>query len=104
MNTGWISTQYGAEEFAVWCTTNNGAPCMGRTGVCWDNAAAESFFATLKTEMYHRYRFDTRARARFAVSDHIELFSDRRRKHLTLGSRTPGPALNDHQQQAAIAA
>ncbi len=96
--------QYGAYDFAVWCTTNHVERSMGRTGVCWDNAAAESFFATLKNEMYHRYRFDTRARARFAVAEYIELFYNRRRKHSTLGYRTPAQALNDYQQQTATAA
>jgi transposase InsO family protein len=47
---------------------------VGRTGVCWDNAAAESFFATLKNEMYYRKRLDTRAQARFAVAEYIEIF------------------------------
>jgi putative transposase len=37
--------------------------------VCWDNAAAESFFGALKNEMYHRQMFPTRARARFAIAD-----------------------------------
>lgn len=97
-------TQYGAGDFALWCAANHVERSMGRTGVCWDNAAAESFFATLKNEMYHRYRFDTRARARFAVAEYIELFYNRRRKHSTLGYRTPAQALNDYQQQAATAA
>src|SRR5699024_5914791 len=51
---------------------------MGRTGVCWDNSAAESFFSTLKNEMYHRYRFTTPARARFAVAEYIEVFYNSR--------------------------
>ena len=48
---------------------------MGRTGVCWDNAAAESFFATLKNEMYHQQVFTTRGRARFAVAEYIEVLT-----------------------------
>jgi len=43
--------------------------------VCWDNAAAESFFAALKNEMYYRQFFATRARARFAVAEYIEVLS-----------------------------
>lgn len=42
--------------------------------MCWDNAAAESFFAALKNEMYYRQAFPTRARARFAVAGYIEVF------------------------------
>jgi putative transposase len=69
---------------------------LGRTGVCWDNAAAVSFFAALKNERYHRESFPTRARARFAVADYIE------RLHSSLGYRTPAEALTDHRcRQAA---
>lgn len=73
---------------------------MGRMGVCWDNAAAESFFATLKNEMYHRYRFTTRARARFAVAEYIEVFYNRTRLHSTLSYRSPARALRGYQTSA----
>jgi putative transposase len=56
--------------------------------VCWDNAAAESFFAALKSEMYHRRSWPTRARARFAVAEYIEVFYNRRRLHSNLGYHT----------------
>jgi putative transposase len=69
--------------------------------VCWDNAAAESFFAALKNEMYHQQQFPTRARARFAVADYIEVFYNRQRLHSTLGYRTPTEALTDHHRHAA---
>ncbi|QUY63952.1 Transposase (plasmid) [Gulosibacter molinativorax] len=62
---------------------------VGRTGVCWDNAVAESFFSMLKNEMYHRQAFATRGRARFAVMEYIEVFYNRGRLHSTLGYRTP---------------
>jgi putative transposase len=65
----------------------------------WDNAAAESFFAALKNEMYHREPFTTRARARFAVADYIEVFYDRQRLHSALGYRAPAEALTDHQHR-----
>ena len=96
--------QYTSAEFARWCTANNVQTSVGRTGVCWDNAAAESFFATLKNECYHRHRFDTRARARFAVAEYIEVFYNRQRLHSTLGYRTPFEVLSEHQTQAAAAA
>jgi putative transposase len=89
--------QYTAREFAEFCTAANITRSVGRTGVCWDNAAAESFFATLKIEMYHRQRFDTHARARFAVAEYIEIYYNRKRMHSTLGYRTPQQALADHQ-------
>jgi putative transposase len=69
--------------------------------VCWDNAAAESFFAALKNEMYYRTSFATHARARFAVADYIEVFYNRQRLHSALGYRTPAEALTDYHQQAA---
>ena len=76
---------------------------VGRTGLCWDNAAAESFFAALKNEMYHRQAFSSRARARFAVADYIEVFYDRQRLHSTLGYRTPAEVLTEFQAAATAA-
>jgi putative transposase len=93
--------QYTSREFAEFCTAARVRASVGRTGVCWDNAAAESFFAALKNEMYHRERFHTRAHARFAVAEYIEIYYNRRRLHSTLGYRTPAEALTDHQSRAA---
>ena len=93
--------QYTSTELATFCARNHIHTSVGRTGVCWDNAAAESFFATLKNEMYHRHRFDTRTRARFAVAEYIEIFYNRQRLHSTLGYRTPAEALAEHQHHAA---
>ena len=76
---------------------------MGRTGVCWDNAAAETFFATLKNEMYYRQAFATKARARFAVAEYIEVFYNRKRMHTSIGYRTPAQALNDYRTAAQAA-
>jgi putative transposase len=93
--------QYTSAEFTEFCARANIHASVGRTGVCWDNAAAESFFATLKNEMYHRQRFDTRARARFAVAEYIEVYYNRKRLHSTLGYRTPFEAFTDHQCRTA---
>jgi transposase InsO family protein len=90
-------TQYTSAEFARYCDNRKIQRSVGRTGVCYDNAVAESFFGTMKNEMYHRYRFPTRARARFAVADYIEVFYNRKRHHSTVGYRTPAQALRDHQ-------
>lgn len=62
---------------------------MSRKGNCWDNAVAESFFATLKTELVYTRRFATRAEAREAIFDFIEVFYNRRRRHSTLGYLSP---------------
>jgi putative transposase len=76
---------------------------VGRTGICYDNAAAESFFGALKNEMYYRYSFPDRARARFAVADYIEVFYSRKRLHSALGYRTPAEALTEFQAAATAA-
>jgi putative transposase len=93
--------QYTSAEFADFCARSRVRTSVGRTGVCWDNAAAESFFGTLKNEMYHRQRFDTRARARFAVAEYIEIFYNRQRLHSALDYRTPAEALAEHQLKTA---
>jgi transposase InsO family protein len=62
---------------------------MGRTGVCWDNAAAETFWSTLKTEFYNRHRWPTKAEARLAVGAWIEDRYNRRRRHSSLGMLSP---------------
>lgn len=65
----------------------------GRTGSCHDNAVAESFFATLKNEMYHRGSFATRADAKHAVIRFIEVEYSRRRPHSTIGYQIPAQAM-----------
>ena len=54
-----------------------------------DNAPMESFFASLKTEAVHEAQFRTRAEAKAAVFDYIEVFDNRQRLHSALGYRTP---------------
>lgn len=61
---------------------------VGRTGVCWDNAVAESAWSSLKRELIHRYRFSTRADARRAIFAWINRYNSRRR-HSTLGYIAP---------------
>ena len=62
---------------------------MSRRGNCWDNAVAESFFATLKAELVHTRRWPTRLALRSAVFDYVESFYHRRRLHSSLGYKTP---------------
>ncbi|QXT61750.1 IS3 family transposase [Tessaracoccus palaemonis] len=62
---------------------------MGRTGVCFDNAMAESFWSTLKHEFYHRHTWPTRAQARREVARWIEVVYNRRRRHSALGYQRP---------------
>jgi transposase InsO family protein len=62
---------------------------MSRRGDCWDNAVAESFFATLEFELIEGQVFTTRSIARSAIFEFIEVFYNRQRAHQTLGYRTP---------------
>jgi putative transposase len=95
--------QYTSSEFARFCAAHGIRTSTGRTGVCWDNAAAESFFAALKNEMYYRQSFPGRAQARFAVADYIEVFYNRQRLHSALGYRTPFEALTEFHATATAA-
>lgn len=81
--------QYTSTEYARFAQAHGLRLSCGATGVCWDNAVAESFFATLKNEMYYHHRFPTRGRARYAVAEYIEIFYNRDRLHSTLDYRTP---------------
>ena len=62
---------------------------MSRKGNCWDNAPAESFFHTLKTELCHHDNYRTRAEAQQAIFEYIEVFYNRKRRHSTLGYVAP---------------
>ncbi len=76
---------------------------VGRTGVCWDNSVAESFFSSLKRELIHRYRFEDRAGARRAIFGWINRYNTRR-LHSSLGYRSPIDWETQSQPQAAQAA
>ncbi len=68
----------------------HGITCsMSRRGNCWDNAVSESFFSSLKLECVYRSHFATRAQARAAIFDYIEVFYNRQRRHSTLGQVSP---------------
>jgi transposase InsO family protein len=69
---------------------------VGRTGVCWDNAVAEAFFASLKNEMFHLAKWPTNTRASIRVAEYIEVYYNRSRPHSTLQYRTPVEAWNAH--------
>ena len=69
---------------------------MSRKGNCWDNAVAESFFATLKKELVHRRSWPDRSTLRNALFDSIEVFYNRRRLHSTIGYKTPAQLESDY--------
>ncbi len=65
---------------------------MSRTGNCWDNAVAESFFSTLKSELIHRRQWRNRYELHSALFEYVEVFYNRRRMHSSLDYRTPAEA------------
>lgn len=64
-------------------------PSMSRPGNCYDNAARESFWSSLKRELVHRCAFATRAQAKAEVFDWIAVFYNRERFHSALGNHSP---------------
>ena len=82
-------TQYTSKEFTDLLTDNNMIQSLSRPRQCWDNAVAESFFASLKLECIYRQALPTRRHARRAVFDYIEVFFNRRRLHSALGYQSP---------------
>jgi transposase InsO family protein len=62
---------------------------VGRRGQCWDNAVAESFFATIKTELLHRRAWPPQAAARQAIFEYVEGWYNTRRRHSALGYLSP---------------
>ena len=76
---------------------------MGTIGDCFDNATAESFFATLKTELLSRRAWATRAEATTAIFDYIEGFYNRRRRHSTLDYKSPADYEHHHAAASAVA-
>src|SRR5436190_21218469 len=75
---------------------------MSRRGDCWDNAVAESFFATLKVELVHHAAWTTRAAARRELFDYLEPFYNGRRRHSALGYLSPR-AFEQQREYAALA-
>ena len=82
-------SQYTSHQFQQLLAAWSMAQSLSRPRQCWDNAVAESFFATLKTELAYRQSWPTRAAARLAVFEYIEVFYNRRRLHSSLGYRPP---------------
>ena len=82
-------SQYASGDYQR-ALAHHGIVCsMSRRGDCWDNAVAESFFATLKVELVHDAVWTTRAAARTALFEYLELFYNARRRHSALGYLSP---------------
>ena len=81
--------QYACGDFQRLLARHQMVPSMSGRGNPYDNAVAESFFRTLKVELIYRRRFRTRAEAKAAIVEYIELFYNRRRLHSSLGYLSP---------------
>jgi putative transposase len=82
-------SQYGADSYQQLLVQHGIQPSMSRKGNCWDNAVAESFFHTLKTELTYLEDFDTREQAQTVVFEYIEVFYNRQRCHSANGYLAP---------------
>lgn len=94
-------TQYASDQITTFAATNGITRSMGMTGNCWDNAMAESFFATLKTEFYYRRVWPTNTGAKLAVGTWIEDRYNRRRRHSSIGQLSPVAFEMQHCNQTA---
>lgn len=82
-------SQYASAEYQDVLQTGGIVASMSRAGNCYDNAAMESFFGTLKCELVHDRRYRTRAEARQDIFEYIEVFYNRQRRHSSLGYLSP---------------
>jgi putative transposase len=82
-------SQYASGDYQTALGRQGIVGSMSRRGDCWDNAVAESFFATLKVELVHEALWPTRAAARTALFDYIEVFYNQQRRHSSLGFLSP---------------
>jgi putative transposase len=98
--------QYTAAAFAARCRVAQIRPSMGSVGDCFDNALAESFFATLEGDLLSRQVFRSQAEARTALFTYLEIFHNRQRRHSALGYLAPrtskGDTLNTNRSPSAF--
>jgi putative transposase len=94
MKDGWIfhserGSQYAAYAYQDLLKSNNTKQSMSRKGNCYDNACAESFFATLKKDIIQGERFRTREEAKSKIIEYIELFYNCKRIHSSINDMSP---------------
>lgn len=82
-------SQYASGDFRQALATSQTQASMSRQGNCYDNAAMEAFWSTLKIELVYRQSFATRQQAREAIFEYIEVFYNRQRLHSALGYASP---------------
>ena len=100
--------QYTSDQFAKYCNNTTAKRnknqihiqrSVGQKGTCYDNAVAESFFATLKNEYVHHHNFATRAEAKTGIAEYIEIFYNQQRIHTSLGNKTPQQKENEYHKK-----
>lgn len=82
-------SQYASDEFKNVLKSIGAVQSMSRKGNCWDNAVAESFFKTIKSELVYWYNFQSRKEAELRIFEYIEIFYNRYRLHSTLNYMSP---------------
>jgi putative transposase len=82
-------SQYGSDDWRRFCRSNKLEPSMSRRGNCWDNAVAESFFSSLKKERIKKKIYKNRQLAIADISDYIDSFYNRTRRHQHIGGVSP---------------
>ena len=92
-------SQYASDAFQKRLKDHQFIASMSRKAQCWDNAVAESFFHTLKTERVFQQRYTSHEQAKQSIFEYIEVFYNRQRLHSTIGYQAP---LVYEQQQAAL--
>jgi len=89
-------SQYASDEFVRLLASNKAIASMSRKGDCWDNAVAESFFKTIKSELIYWESFQTREEAEIKVFEYIEIFYNRKRLHSTNNYLSPNAFEKKH--------
>lgn len=96
-------SQYCAQDYQDQLREFGLIPSMSRKGNCYDNAPMESFWGALKNELVHHRRYETRAQARREITEYIELFYNRQRRHSRLGNCSPAAFAQQWARQQSAA-
>lgn len=94
-------SQYASRDYRRTLAANNVVCSMSRRGDCWDNAVAESFFSTIKIELVYETEWATRAEARTAIFEYLEVFYNGERRHSSLGYMSPAAFERMHEDSLA---
>ena len=96
-------SQYCSHQYQALLASYGMRVSMSRKGNCYDNAPVESFFGTLKTELVHHRRYETRAAAEHEITEYIDLFYNRQRRQARLGYLSPAAYTQQFTRQQLAA-